>query len=203
MNQQSLNIVAVDIGKANMDVRTPSEHQKVSNNDIALKKLLLKIQQLPNPFVVCEATGGYERKLMALMHEHQIPIARVNPTRIRAFAKSEGIKAKTDLIDSKMILQFAQQKQLRPTPKPNPHRQLLSELMDRRAHLTEQLAREKNRIQNCPDSIISSIRRISKVLECEINKIEIQIRKIIKEDEALKGLSDTISSVIGVGEIIT
>lgn len=203
MNPSQYNFVAVDIAKANMDVRTTSEHHKVSNHDIALKKLLLKIQELPNPFVVCEATGGYERKLMALMHEHQIPIARVNPTRIRAFAKSEGIKAKTDPIDSKMILQFAQQKQLRATAAPEHHRQRIHELMDRRAHLTEQLTREKNRIQNCPDSIIASIKRISKVLDNEIKKIETQIRKTIEQNEVLKGLSDTISSVVGVGEITT
>jgi len=67
-----------------------------------------------------------------------LPCAWSIPARLRAFALSEGIKAKTDPIDARMILRFAQEKHLQPTPPPEPARQELAALLDRRSHLSEQ-----------------------------------------------------------------
>jgi transposase len=77
------------------------------------------------------------------MHAEEIPVCRANPARIRAFAASEGIQAKTDPIDADVILKFAKGKQLRPTAPVSPRRQELIALLDRRDHLKEQGAREK------------------------------------------------------------
>ena len=198
---QSYQFVAIDISKSTLEIKTETQNFKLSNDSKGIQKLIESIVTIQSPFVVCEATGGYERLLMQHLHEHKIPVARVNPTRIRAFAKSEGIKAKTDPIDAKIILQFAQQKQLRATPAPDPDRQLLADLMDRRAHLSEQLAREKNRIQNCPHSIVESIQRISSVLEQEIKLIDQQIRELIGSNLKIHKLNQLLQSVCGVGKI--
>ena len=87
---------------------------------------------------------------MDYLHESGTSIALVNPVRVRAFAKSEGIKAKTDPIDAALLLRFAQSKDLEAMPPPSPGEQKLHALMDRRSQLTESLAREKNRLQKCP-----------------------------------------------------
>jgi transposase len=201
MDPNTNDLIAVDIAKVELQVRTDSELFKVTNNAEGFAKLLEHTKKLKHPLVVCEATGGYERALLACLHARNIPVALVMPSRIRAFARSEGVKAKSDPIDTKMILRFARQKRLTATPAPCPTRQQIGALMDRRSHLSEQLAREKNRAQNSHACIAKSIGRMIRVINKELEGIEAQIRKLIDADLDLKETSSTLQSVQGIGEV--
>lgn len=125
----------------------------------------------------------------------------INPSRLRAFALSEAIKAKTDPIDAMMILRFAQQKHLRPAPPPEPVRQELAAMLDRRSHLTTQLAREKNRLQKCQKTIATSIRRMIRFVEKEIASLDAQIKLLVTKDRRLDAQAQLFQSVKGVGEV--
>ena len=57
--------------------------------------------------VVLEATGGYERPWVAALSDAGIPVAVVNPKRVRDFAKAMGYLAKTDRIDARIIAEYA------------------------------------------------------------------------------------------------
>lgn len=207
MNLKKYSLIAIDIAKETLQVQTAKGSYSIKNNESGLKKLLKHISQMEAPeappFVVCEATGGYERALLELLHRSGIAVSLVNPARVRAFASSEGIKAKTDPIDARVLLRFAQQKELRPTPKPKPCEQAMSALLDRRSHLTEQLAREKNRLQNSPQSIHRSIKRMIRFGQQELARIDGQIRKLVKENEPLRAKAQIIATVKGVGEVTT
>ena len=50
-----------------------------------------------------------------MLYKYKITVALLNPRLARAFAVSEGIKAKTDPIDAKMLLSFAKEKSPRAT----------------------------------------------------------------------------------------
>lgn len=154
---------------------------------------------LKNPLVVCEAGGGYERNLLAFCWEHKIPVCLVNPMRVRAFAISEGIKAKTDTIDAQVLLRFAKEKALAAMPVPEPKKVELMALMDRRGQLTEQLAREKNRAQKSHAFIQPSINKMIGFVEKEIAAIGKKIDAIIESDAQMKTKVDIIQSVKGLG----
>ena len=109
----SKNYIAIDIAKDSLAVASDSFKGSFPYTDSGLGKLLKKIKVLDSAMVVCEATGGYERKLMSLLFKQEIPVALVNPSRVRNFARSEGTKAKTDPIDAQMLLRFAKSKDLR------------------------------------------------------------------------------------------
>jgi transposase len=203
MNQQLNDIIAIDIAKDTLQVQTQKDSFNITNNTKGFSSLLKYISNLELPFVICEATGGYERDLMAALHKNNISVSLVNPARVRAFANSEGIKAKTDPIDAKVLFNFAQQKKLRATPARIPQEQELKALMDRRSHLKEQLAREKNRLQKCPPSITTSIKRMIRIIEKELSLIDEQIRKLTNSDEKIRAQSKLFQSVIGVGEVTT
>jgi transposase len=194
-------LVAIDIAKDTLQVQTTQESFSFDYDEAGLRKLLNRLKGFSNPFVVCEATGGYERPLLAMLYGAGIAVCRVNPARIRAFALSEGIKAKTDPIDAAMILRFAQEKHLQPTPPPEPVNQELAALLDRRSHLTEQLAREKNRIQKSQKSIVPFIRRMIKFAEKELATLDTAIRKLIEKDKRLTAQAKILQSVKGVGQI--
>ncbi len=194
-------LVAIDISKETLQIQTETAQWSCTNDPQGLAALRRKLKPLANPFIVCEATGGYERLLLRTMQEKNIAICRVNPRRIRAFAESEGVKAKTDPIDAKVILSFAKEKSLQPTLPLEPERQAVKDLLDRRSQLTEMITREKNRLQNSPKSIHASIKRIMRILVRELAQIEKEIHSQIDAHPALSAQVQKLVSIVGVGEV--
>jgi transposase len=202
MNQkEEYTYVAIDVAKASLEVKTQQERFTIGNDAKGYAQLSKRLAKMKNPMVVFEATGGYERNLMGYLFSKSIALVRINPTLIRAFAKSESVKAKNDRIDATMILRFAQEKRPEPAQAPDPDRQHMADLLDRRSHLTEQLAREKNRLQMAPKHLQGRIKRMIRFIEKEIDWIDQQIDNLIKANDQLKQQNDTIKSVIGVGPI--
>lgn len=196
-----INLTAVDVSKLSLEVKTDQLSFSVPNTKKGIVKLIRKIEPFGSPFVICEATGGYERLLMNSMHAKNIPICRANPARIRAFATSEGIRAKTDPIDAQMILKFAKEKDLRPTVPQEPERKKLAAYLDRRTHLMDEIVREKNRIQNSPDEMHDSINRMLAALDKEIKLIENLIRETISSHPLISAQVECLQRIKGVGEI--
>ena len=109
--------------------------------------------------------------------------------------------AKTNRLDAHILLRFAQEKKLRPTPAPSPTQEALVALLDRRSHLSEQLAREKNRLQNSPALLHASIQEMVAFVEVKLREIDQRIRQIIQADDPLRSRAARIQSVCGIGEI--
>lgn len=195
----SKNYIAIDIAKDSLAVISDSFSGSFDYDNKGLKALLEQLRRIESALVVCEATGGYERKLMELLFSHEIPVALVNPARVRAFARSEGTKAKTDPIDALMILRFAQSKDLSPTPVPSEQQRTLQALMDRRSQLTESLAREKNRLQKSPKCVIKSVEKMIRIIERELKALEQKMEKLIDEDESMCWQDSIMQQVCGVG----
>ena len=62
-----------------------------------------------------EATGGYETLLVAALHTGGLPVVLINPRWARAFAKAIGQLAKTDRIDARVLVLYAERAELEPT----------------------------------------------------------------------------------------
>ena len=152
--------------------------------------------------MVCEATGGYERGLMKFLFEKGVAVRLVNPARVRAFARSEGIQAKTDAIDAQVLLRFAQEKQLRAQAVPEASRVRLSALLDRRSQLSEQLAREKNRSQKSDsDEVSESIQVMISFVQQQIESIDEKIEECIDQNTTMKEQYARMIEVKGVGTV--
>ena len=201
MEKKKYHHIAIDISKSDLEVRTQNHRYRLSNSPTGFKALVKIAGKQDQPLVVCEASGGYERSMMDYLYQKQIAVVRVNPRLIRSYARSEGLKAKTDPIDALMILGFAQEKGLQPGPVPNRKRQELAALMDRRSHLTEQLAREKNRIQNSSKFIKRSIERMMKMIQKELERMDDQIQALVQKDHQLSEEARLLQSVSGVGSV--
>lgn len=193
------NYIAIDIAKDTLQVQSESDAFCVANNERGIAELLGKIDR-ETAHVVCEATGGYERLLVQTMHDQDVTVSLINAARARAFANSDGLKAKTDAIDAQSLLEFAQQKNPRPTEPQTAAQRQLRDLLDRRSHLTEQIAREKNRLQKSSKSTRKSIERMIKFVEGELKKIEKEIEQCTEEDDELKAKRECLESITGVGK---
>jgi transposase len=194
-------IIAVDTGKDLLQIQTPHHALSVPNNLQGWRAIEEHAAKLQDPLIVSEASGGYERALLSFFTKAGRPCRVVNPARVRAFAASEGIKAKTDPIDAKVIYAFAKEKNLQPLPPVSPEQQKLGELLDRRAQLVEFITREKNHLEHAGKEATASCKRVVRVMEKEVEKIEGLIRHLIQNHPAIAQQFHLLSSVDGVGEV--
>ena len=78
--------------------------------------LVLRLLALDPALITLEASGGYEALATALLGEAGLPVAVVNPRPVRDFARSQGILAKTDRLDARVIARYGQVAAVTPQP---------------------------------------------------------------------------------------
>lgn len=193
--------IAIDIAKDSLEVLVSKTSFSVANNRRGFKRIAREAAKLEHPLVVCEASGGYERKLLEYLFAAEIAAARVCAGRVRAFATSEGIRAKTDPLDAQMLLRFAQCKKVRPMSVPEPKRTKIADLMNRRTHLKDELTREKNRLQQAPEELIGSITRMIDTLEAEVIAVEQLCSQLVASDPLMQAQCKAMMKIKGVGQV--
>lgn len=117
INDSIVTFVGVDISKQGFDAARHDE-PRVRRFENTTEERQAFLSQLPQPgtcLVVLEATGGYERALVADLTGAGQFVAVINPQSVRNFARALGVLAKTDRIDAQMIARFAQT--VRPVPR--------------------------------------------------------------------------------------
>ena len=114
-------ILGIDLSKARLDCATLPDGQSLqfANSPAGFAAIieLLAGQRAQGweVLAVVEATGGYERALVEALCAAGLPIAVVNPKRVRAYAKALGIRAKTDRLDARVIARYGQTVRPRPS----------------------------------------------------------------------------------------
>src|SRR5690349_20520987 len=99
--------VGIDISKASLVVWVQPQNEgfDVSNTSEGFVELIERLSCYEVGRVLLEATGGYERKVMAALQGANLNVLRINPRRARAFAVAMGMgkHAKTDPIDAAVL----------------------------------------------------------------------------------------------------
>ena len=196
--------VGVDVAKDSFDVFvSATETTFTATNDQAGFRQLLG--ELPTPgscLVVVEATGGYQREMVAELIAAGHHVAVVNPRQVRDFARGLGVLAKTDRLDARVIARFGQQAQPRPTKKLPEKQDELQQLVVRRRQLIDLRTAEKNRLPLARSkSVSNSIRRTIEQLQETIRQIEKEINDLVESDDQLQCQATLMQSVPGVGAV--
>src|SRR5258707_9321223 len=97
--------VGIDVGKAHLDVHVhPSgEAFRVTRDPTGLDDLVDRLRAGAPALIVLEATGGYERVVVAALAGSSLPVGVGNPRQIRGFARAAGRLAKTDRVDAQIL----------------------------------------------------------------------------------------------------
>jgi transposase len=196
--------VGADVSKGRLDVHCTDGRGRLSlaNDCRGISKLIGTLRASPPGLIVVEATGGYERKLVHGLLDAGLPVVRVNPLRVRRFAQSRGILAKTDSLDAAVLAEFACRNadRLRPMQPISDNARMLQELTARRRQLVEQCVANKSQREHVTlPGVRRSVDRTIKHLCQEIKAIEADIQQIIDEDERLKTKQQKLLSVPGIG----
>lgn len=196
--------IGVDLAKSSFVADLPKGVTSFAQSPAGLLRFL---SQLPaRAWVVCEATGGYERALARACHQAGVRVSVVNPRRVREFAKSQGILAKTDRIDTRLLSLFARKtEKLRASRAPVQAEAVLRELLQAREALVEALKHETNQAEHATGlpllEGLAAARRA--LLERHIKQIDAEMERVIAADRDLADRAARCAQVQGVGPVTT
>ena len=203
MTTSSRKFVGIDVAKDKLDIAVLGEKKanKVGNDEKGIASLIKKMQELAPKLIVVEATGGYQRAVVLGLYEAGLPVAVVNPTRVRNFARAQGLLAKTDKLDAFNLAEFGKQVKPRRFEAKSEAGNQLSALLTRRRQVEEMLKAEKNRLRTVPASMRSSVERMIEVLKAEIKQLEKELDRFMKENEDWQAQEQILTSAKGVGRV--
>jgi transposase len=200
----SASFVGIDVAKQQLDVALLPTGKKfaVKRTSDGYQQLLDQLPAAGSCHVVLEATGGYEREVVAELLSHGHHVSVVNPRQVRDFARALGILAKTDRIDAYVLARFAEQVNPRSVLDVPPKLAELQQLVERRRQLIELRTAENNRLELCTAKMArKSIQQVLKTIDKQIAAIEAEIARLVDSDDDWKHKTQVLTSVPGVGKI--
>jgi transposase len=191
----------IDTGKHKLDVAVDghSEQLQVENTPEGHQALVDWLRQHRVKRVGIEASGGYEQPVVAELRRRRFVVVVFQPAQVRAYAKFHLQRAKNDKIDAALIAACtAAVKKIHAAP--DPRLSPFAEQLTMIDQIGEDIARLKNRIENCRDSRIKAlwkeeIRRLTACKKAELNAL---VTAIGRHPDLAKRL-DLINSVEGIG----
>ena len=194
--------IGIDVSKDWLDIVViPSgETWRTENIEEKMDVLVKRLEMLKPDRIVIEATGGYERLVTTKMYLAGLPVCRVNPRRVRYFARSLGQLAKNDKLDAKVLARFGEMVKPALTQLPSEQEQELSALLARREQLSAILVAEKNRIGTAPVKVRPSLNEHITWLKNQIKQLDQEVDAFINDTPDLKEKDDLLLEVQGVGK---
>jgi transposase len=197
------NCIGIDISKNTFDVHFGADgfNRRFDYNCENIEKAVGIFLAAGPELIVMEATGGYETDLASELQAAGLPVAVVNPRRVRDFAKAIGRTAKTDKIDARVIAEFGATLQPPPSAVVDETTRKIKALTSRKRQLKEFRVAEKNHAEHGRDEIVEqSIAAVLSAIDSQIALIEEQIRLLVDSSPELKRKAEIVQSFKGVGE---
>lgn len=165
-----------------------------------LEQLVADLRTMAPTLIVLEPSGGYERPVLAALHAAALPVARVHPGRVRYFARSHGIAAKSDRLDARVLAHFGVAMAPRLTPAPAPARARAVELTTRRRQVQRMRTDELRRRHTAPPVACAGIDRHVAFLDAELATLDQELAACLAADPAWPRTRAILTSVPGIGE---
>jgi len=192
----------LDIAKLNLQLHFAGRIHDLPNTTAGHRRLLKLLASQPGVHIVCEATGGYERDVVAALHEGNVPVSVLNPARVRHFARATGQRAKTDHIDAAVLTAYGEKLQPKPTAPRTALQEQLTELVRRRVQLLEMRVSQKQQAERLT---VPALRRqaqsLVRRLERDLKQIEDQLKELRTHASALDQRMQKLEAITGVATI--
>src|SRR6267142_2010953 len=190
MNENNINAAGIDTGKAKLDVALAGGKARlqIDNALSGWRELATWVKRHNVDRIGIEASGGYERGVVAYLREKGFTVILFQPLQIRAYAGFRLQRAKNDRIDADLIAACtAATTTVRQAP--DPRFQAFCEHLTLIEQIEEDVARAKTRLEGFRDS------RHREILASEIKRLIAALRR---HDDLATRLT-LIESVPGIG----
>lgn len=157
--------------------------------------------------VCMEATGVYHFNIAINLHRHDsIEVSVVNPKAIKNYGSATLQRAKTDIIDANVILDYLKRMPFKEWESPDQNMLELQAISRRMLQLTDSIVREKNRRHasefkhSLSDIVENDIGVHIRHIEKRIELLQKKGLEIIESDNDLKAKFNLLMSAVGIGQ---
>ena len=193
--------VGIDMSKTQRDAasRPSGSAAHVANTEDGLAACVAWVCAQTPARLVVEATGGWERALVAALMVAQVPVSVINPRQGHDFANATGCLSKTDRLDAAMLAHVAEA--MRPMPRRAKPDALdaLEALVLRRRQLVELRTMEAQRLPTASRRIQASLTAHLTWLDEQLAGIDAEIQAAIEASPVWQATAERLQSVPGVG----
>jgi transposase len=202
MSKRSILAAGVDTGKEALDVALSSgeAHHRVDNSADGWAELAAWLKRHRVRRVGIEASGGYERGVVAALRQKGIVVIVFQPIQVRAYATFNLKRAKNDRIDAKLIALCAAAKEEIREPFALCF-QAFCEHLTLIEQIEEDIARSKTRLEAFRDE------RLRELLNADIKRLKAwrrselkRLRTAIEAEDGLGHKLELIESIPGIAE---
>jgi transposase len=203
-HQSNTKIAGIDVGKRRLDgaVHGLEDQYETANTVAGISALIawLKVREVGR--VGLEASGGYERQVMAALQAAGLEVVLHQPLEVRLFARLKRLKAKSDRIDARLIAMATAQVDAVKAAQ-DPRLRDLAERLTAYEQVTDQAAELKTFLEHVTlkdvaraiRTQIASLERLKKKLIGEI------LKRILAHPDLSRRLK-LLRSLPGVGPIV-
>lgn len=195
--------IGIDVSKAGLDVAWQGE-QKVTqykNNAKGIAKMVAGFEGIEVGRIVVEATAGFEREAVKRMLQAELPVAVLNPTRVRRYAQAHGQHAKTDALDAHVLADFGKAIHPKVSQLKSELEEQISLRVTRRRQLIAMQTEEKNRLTTAHADNLPGIKKHLAWLKTEIESLNQELETLAQSDPDLQERFSCLQSVPGVGQV--
>ena len=194
--------IGIDVAKATLQVDLQGKSRKLPNTAAGHRTLL---GLLPgDAFIIMESTGSYHIAVQEFLQAAAIPVAIVNPVRVKNFGKARGTLAKTDPVDAVLLTDFGRAFLPCPTPPRDPERVELGELVNLRDTLSAQITMWNNLVEHQQSAVARKLSAAqARAAAKTMAGVEARIAKLIEESETMAPVASILRENKGVGPVTT
>lgn len=196
--------VGIDIAMDKLDV-----HVHPSGEAFAVPNTAAGVKQLVNRFearavIALEASGGYERTAAEGLAAAGLTVFCLHPADVRAFARLQGKRAKTDRIDAALIARAAEVAVTSRKPyRARPAAADVKEMAACRRLLHNQLAALKGQATRlATESMLTILTQQIATLETNIRRINEAMAQSVGQDPGLRETARRIQTAPGAGPVL-
>jgi transposase len=195
--------VGIDVAKETLDVAIYGQEaiRSFANDPSGHQELVAYLQPLNPTLIVLEASGGFELELALALLTVGLPVAVVNPARVRYFAKAHGRLAKTDPLDAHVLAHFAFAVRPRVRSLQSEQEMHLKNLVRRRRQVVSMLTAEKNRLSTTVPRLRERVKKHIQWLQEEEQELAEEIAEWIQTLPEWREKEQLLQSVPGIGPV--
>lgn len=183
---------------------------EIAQTPAAYAALIQQLGQLAAPqqtLVVLEATSTYWLALAWCLHEAGLVVSVVNPAQPKHFARLQLRRAKTDVLDAQLLLDFGQAIQPEAWVPPPPICEQLQQRLAYRDDLLHIHTQQRNRLhalQHKPHAdtrLLARLEQLLSVLNTDIQALSTEIHDLLHSHHAWAEATHRLLTIPGIGPI--
>jgi len=191
----------IDVSKDCLDVMVLPERQSfsVDNTAAGCSELVTRLRGLSIAAVGIEPSGGYERGVIRALLAAGLSVRRINPNKLRQFARARGVLAKNDRLDARLIAVYVAIMPTRVVQHDSAAEQL-AEVVTMRRQLCDEHVAVANQTAHLEDTMLRRLnkRRLAR-LEADILLLDRRMAEIVGGNASLARRYELLTSMRGVG----